>query len=120
MVGGFESFAALDPETLHRCLSGVLKRAATMLVITQPLSPGPRASWASISSGPEEGRPVRLTIEGPMLSQGIHTVLGKVRPSQAASWAVFAKTIQVARAIQAQALGTFGRELEHFDRLCLR
>jgi ATP-binding cassette subfamily B protein len=31
-----ESFAALDPETLHRCLSCVLKRAATVLVIAHP------------------------------------------------------------------------------------
>jgi ATP-binding cassette subfamily B protein len=31
-----ESFAALDPETLQRCLSCVLKRAATVLVIAHP------------------------------------------------------------------------------------
>jgi ATP-binding cassette subfamily B protein len=31
-----ESFAALDPETLHRCLRCVLKRAATVLVIAHP------------------------------------------------------------------------------------
>jgi ATP-binding cassette, subfamily B, bacterial len=31
-----ESFAALDPETLHRCLRCVLKRAATLLVIAHP------------------------------------------------------------------------------------
>jgi ABC-type transport system involved in cytochrome bd biosynthesis fused ATPase/permease subunit len=31
-----ESFAALDPETLHRCLRCVLKRAATVLVIDHP------------------------------------------------------------------------------------
>jgi ATP-binding cassette, subfamily B, bacterial len=31
-----ESFAALDPETLHRCLDYVLKRAATLLVIAHP------------------------------------------------------------------------------------
>ena len=31
-----ESFAALDPETLHCCLRYVLKRAATVLVIAHP------------------------------------------------------------------------------------
>jgi ATP-binding cassette subfamily B protein len=31
-----ESFAALDPETLQRCLRGVLQRAATLLVIAHP------------------------------------------------------------------------------------
>jgi ATP-binding cassette subfamily B protein len=31
-----ESFAALDPETLQRCLRCVLKRAATVLVIAHP------------------------------------------------------------------------------------
>jgi ATP-binding cassette subfamily B protein len=31
-----ESFAALDPETLHRCLRCVLNRAATVLVIAHP------------------------------------------------------------------------------------
>jgi ATP-binding cassette subfamily B protein len=31
-----ESFAALDPETLHRCLRCILKRAATVLVIAHP------------------------------------------------------------------------------------
>ena len=31
-----ESFAALDPETLQRCLRCVLQRAATMLVIAHP------------------------------------------------------------------------------------
>ena len=31
-----ESFAALDPETLQRCLRCVLKRATTMLVIAHP------------------------------------------------------------------------------------
>ena len=31
-----ESFAALDPETLHRCLRCVLQRAATVLVIAHP------------------------------------------------------------------------------------
>jgi len=31
-----ESFAALDPETLHRCLRCVLKCAATVLVIAHP------------------------------------------------------------------------------------
>jgi ATP-binding cassette subfamily B protein len=31
-----ESFAALDPETLNRCLRCVLKRAATVLVIAHP------------------------------------------------------------------------------------
>ena len=31
-----ESFAALDPETLRRCLRCVLQRAATLLVITHP------------------------------------------------------------------------------------
>jgi ATP-binding cassette, subfamily B, bacterial len=31
-----ESFAALDPETLQRCLRCVLKRAATLLVIAHP------------------------------------------------------------------------------------
>jgi ABC-type transport system involved in cytochrome bd biosynthesis fused ATPase/permease subunit len=31
-----ESFVALEPETLHRCLSCVLKRAATVLVIAHP------------------------------------------------------------------------------------
>ena len=31
-----ESFAALDPETLRRCLNCVLKRAATLLVIAHP------------------------------------------------------------------------------------
>jgi ABC-type transport system involved in cytochrome bd biosynthesis fused ATPase/permease subunit len=31
-----ESFAALDPETLHRCLRCVLTRAPTLLVIAHP------------------------------------------------------------------------------------
>jgi ATP-binding cassette subfamily B protein len=31
-----ESFAALDPETLQRCLRCVLKCAATVLVIAHP------------------------------------------------------------------------------------
>jgi ATP-binding cassette subfamily B protein len=31
-----ESFAALDPETLQRCLACVLRRARTVLVIAHP------------------------------------------------------------------------------------
>ena len=31
-----ESFAALDPETLRRCLSCVLEKAPTLLVIADP------------------------------------------------------------------------------------
>jgi ATP-binding cassette subfamily B protein len=31
-----ESFAALDPETLHKCLDCALKRAQTLLVIAHP------------------------------------------------------------------------------------